>query len=563
MKIRLSQILNGLILATCLMLAAVAARAADELLGSSSAGTNPASIYSIDSTTGAATLIGSSGLTDSLGRPNKIAGIANDPADGTLYGIFGSACTGAQLITIDPATGAGTIIGPLVGAGFDGSDDTGSGITGGSACSGGSDALVFGDDGTLFAGGWVPDGTGGRLLTVDKTTGAVLTVLPTDGGAHIAGLAKAPDGTLWVSRGGNGSGLVHTIDPATGMFTSTIMLSDPNARISDIAFGTDGTLFGSDPSTGMLVTISTNPGTVTVIGAFGGGAKISGLSPVGNTVDAGTCTEPDGCTPVTGVTFQVEVEVPPNTPLTVISENEPDPGDNGMDPTILKDGALILPPNLRSSSPIQILEVDTELEITEGTVLITIEPADFLENALTCDTPIPPDVDPQLQDIMVWQPTDAADLLEGHAIEITSECGFSSRGRSRGFSFLTVGLHISCDKDFFEDPWGVKQCFVDFTLEKYHNMLTVIKNAKRAGALTRRQFKKLLALTVISKIAFHWGFYDFASHKMTRVIDKLENIQCADAELNPCGDIAMRAHNIRFNVDKVKNIRDNILGNHH
>jgi hypothetical protein len=251
------------------------------MLGSSSTGSSPASLYSIDRATGVATLIGSSGLLDSQGGPNKVSAIAEDPITGQWYGIFGSNCTGARLITIDPSTGAGTIIGPLVGAGFDATNDTGSQA----ACYGGSEALIFANDGTLYAGGWNAGFTCGNFLKLDKSTGAVLSVLPTDNNpvqgcnSSIAGLARAPDGTLWVSRGNNIPGVVHTINPLTGSFTSTLTLSSATARLSDIAFSSDGTLYGSDPATGMLVTVNTVTGVVTNVGAFGGGAKISGLSP--------------------------------------------------------------------------------------------------------------------------------------------------------------------------------------------------------------------------------------------------------------------------------------------
>jgi len=231
MKIQINRIIGSLFLAFCISLAAVAVKA-DTLLGSSSTGSNPASIYSIDSNTGIATLIGPSGLTHPLGGPGKVSAIALDPISGEFYGMFGSALGCATLITIDPDTGVATEIGALFGAGFDAR------VSGG-ICNGGSDALIFGDDGTLYVGGWAGGFLGGSFLTVDKSSGAVRSAVQTDphpfqpSSIHIVGFARAPDGTMWVSRGanaadalGNPLACIHTIDPVTGGFTSTVLLSE-------------------------------------------------------------------------------------------------------------------------------------------------------------------------------------------------------------------------------------------------------------------------------------------------------------------------------------------------
>jgi hypothetical protein len=157
---------------------------AQVLWGSSSKGAaNPSAIFTIDKTTGLATLVGTTGLGDG------VSAIRFDPQSGTMYGILGSSCTGARLITIDPATGAGTLVGVLVGAGFDG------GLPG--LCAGGSDALAFAPDGALYAGGYAFGAT--SLLKVDKSTGAVLEAHPT--ADVLAGLAFDPAGILWASHG--------------------------------------------------------------------------------------------------------------------------------------------------------------------------------------------------------------------------------------------------------------------------------------------------------------------------------------------------------------------------
>jgi len=59
---------------------------AQVLWGSSSkGGTNPSSVFTIDRTTGLATLVGPTGLGDG------VSGIRFDPQSGMMYGILGSA----------------------------------------------------------------------------------------------------------------------------------------------------------------------------------------------------------------------------------------------------------------------------------------------------------------------------------------------------------------------------------------------------------------------------------------------------------------------------------------
>lgn len=236
---------------------------AETLWGSSSkGGVHPSSVFTIDTTTGLATLVGGSGLGDG------ISAIRFDPLTGTLYGMLGSACTGAHLITIDTATGVGTLVGTLVGAGFDGGSPT--------PCGGGSDALAFAPDGTLYAEGFSATAFA-KLLRVDKTTGAVLESQSVPD--HLAGLAFDPSGVLWASHGNSTSGCeLHTIAPATGAYTSTLTLSECIV-ISDLAFTAEGTMFASLPSENKLATIDAASGMVTRIGSFGAAVgRISGLA---------------------------------------------------------------------------------------------------------------------------------------------------------------------------------------------------------------------------------------------------------------------------------------------
>jgi hypothetical protein len=254
------------------------------LFGSSSFWTvNPASLFRIEHVDGTATLVGPSGLT--VGS-ERISALDFDPFSGRLYGIKGSACHGAILITIDPATGAGSEVGVLRGQGLD--------FTPGPDCPGGADALAFSSDGTLYVGGWFGGELQGKIMRVDRKTATVLEYHPTPVGfgdwkgrrAHIAGLAVDAGGTVWISRGGSlETGQINTIDPMTGDITSTVYLTDAagdaevEVAISDLAFAPDGTLYASTGWENELAIIDPTTGELTRIGPFGPSVeRISGLT---------------------------------------------------------------------------------------------------------------------------------------------------------------------------------------------------------------------------------------------------------------------------------------------
>lgn len=118
-----------------------------ELFGTSLNGANggnpvPSTLHRINATTGASTVIGSVG--------HAINGLAFDPTTGVLYGSTPSWDTTApgQLLTIDLATGAGTLVGGPFGVAF-------------------VSNLTFNDAGELYAFAHHGD----ELVRVDKNTG--------------------------------------------------------------------------------------------------------------------------------------------------------------------------------------------------------------------------------------------------------------------------------------------------------------------------------------------------------------------------------------------------------
>ncbi len=142
------------------------------LFGTSSIqGTNPASLFEIDLETGEAIFIGTPEDT-----PNGLSDVSMDPVSGKLYAIHGAATRGAELLELNPETGA--VITRVA-------------ITSTISIIFGSDAVVFDDNGKLFVGAW----SQGRLLVVDPSTGAALSDIPvTSGGTnnHLSDLAFDP-----------------------------------------------------------------------------------------------------------------------------------------------------------------------------------------------------------------------------------------------------------------------------------------------------------------------------------------------------------------------------------
>jgi len=553
------------------------------LWGSSSEGKNPGSIFTIDATTGKAELVGPSGLGD------EISDIAVDPSTGTLYGILGSACTGATLITIDQESGEASVVGVIEGEGFSGSGEAskkhkkkskskhGSATNnsgkdkqpdgngkGKGECPGGSDALAFGLDGTLYVGGWNGGTHGGKILTVDKTSGAVLKNVEIESvqgsPAYLAGMATSPDGSIWVSHGANVQAKLRIIDPDTGHFTSTLGLKDKKAVISDLAFDDDGVLYGAMIEIGKLVSIKTtghHAGKIEFIGHFGHHLQISGLALLGVEVLAADCVGGDGCNPTGGQTIQLPPNVSGPTDASIVQKQLKftDPrvaaGTCGKENlTLFQDDPavpdLVIPKYLCGSPEFVVLRTESELFLDQGTIVTTNEPGQYFDNPLSCDDHITGD--PQQQDVMVWQTTDRDDLTERHALELTFECG-SSRGRTRGLSYFVIGMHIDFGVDWYSNPWKVRSKFIDLTEEKLHYLTLAVINAK--PALSKHDYAKLQLKLGVARLAFAFRLYELASFEMSWFIKLLDQVHFKEEiDFNHHGDLEMRAYNARFMIDE-------------
>lgn len=239
-----------LAMAAALLVPLDSARAA--LIGNSFTG---AGIYSIDTATGAATLLSS---TTSV----SLAGIAFQPGTGDLFGLTSlSGSPANSLVRINPLTGAVTTVGatglssivegdlafnPINGLLY-GMEDTSGGVrsffqinpTTGAATVLGTfsntidySAIAFDSAGTLFALNTLTSGTGNAVLsTLNPTNGAILTSVTTnvDLGA-LAGMAFDPfSGTGYIVDGGTGgTNSLYTLNIPTGTLTAVGSLGVAN-----------------------------------------------------------------------------------------------------------------------------------------------------------------------------------------------------------------------------------------------------------------------------------------------------------------------------------------------
>jgi DNA-binding beta-propeller fold protein YncE len=206
-------------------------------------------LYTINLASGTATLVGAIRLPG--GKPIGVTGMAASPKDGTLYGITSEQSPNSphSLVTIDPATGAATLVGDLGAAGSD---------------------IAFNEQGTLYI--WLP--VTSQLGTVNPSTAAVTPLGRPGPAGSPAGIAIDPQGMVFVTAKGAGgsldnvdltSGALQVGPPLTGAPFST--------QINSMSFSPSGLLLavnsnGGSPANTRLVTINTATGAVATIGAL-------------------------------------------------------------------------------------------------------------------------------------------------------------------------------------------------------------------------------------------------------------------------------------------------------
>lgn len=185
--------------------------------------TNHSSLYSVNLTTGAATLIGSTGL------PAELTGITYDAANNTLYGA--QDISGAPLVALDISTGAATAVG--------------TGIAKGSV----DNVAYDSTNGILY--GWSDCLGCAALYSIDPITGVGTLLNGTGLTSNDSQLVYDPvTNLLWDLDVG---GQFSTIDPTT--FTQTLVVGGPtfNTELSGLALIPGTSTATPEPSTVVFI----------------------------------------------------------------------------------------------------------------------------------------------------------------------------------------------------------------------------------------------------------------------------------------------------------------------
>jgi hypothetical protein len=213
-------------------------------------------LYTINPATG--------GIASTIGpilvgaTPIPITGLAFSPINGTLYGStsgFGNLVK--SFVTINPATGAATLIGAVGGLGSAVND------------------LSFDRTGVLYGLRGGSNAGGATLGTINLGTGVFTpigaTISPPVQGDGLTFSAMSPF-TLFISVLGS-SGALQTDNPATGVVTTgpTLTGAPRSGAINSMASNNAGVIYAANSDQGgiarvNLVTINTATGAVTNIG---------------------------------------------------------------------------------------------------------------------------------------------------------------------------------------------------------------------------------------------------------------------------------------------------------
>jgi hypothetical protein len=283
-------------------------------------------------------------------------------ASGTLYG----AGPDGFLITIDVATGAGTLVGtfppvcPDKGhevteiefsnlsrrafaqcggtsfAGFEFALDTAGAI--GSAVPNGASFTGLEAVGAVWYGTSVTTGGGSgpsRLATIDPFTGAVTPIGATGVAAPLSGLAfEKRKRTMYAIAGGPGPADLYTVDLRTGAATA---VGSTGIQAGSLEFGPDGRLYagGGGADAGKLYVVDPATGASTLVGESGFGT-LSGLMLV-----EPDCTT-DEANPVRNCSFEASF-------MSWVTQDHPDP----FFPLSVLGADISIWPTLFTSAPTQ------------------------------------------------------------------------------------------------------------------------------------------------------------------------------------------------------------------
>ncbi len=237
------------------------------------------------------------------------------------------------------------------------------------------------------------------------------------------------------------------------------------------------------------------------------------------------------------------------------------------------DAQLRIPPYLCGSPKFVVVAVDSsQLEILKGTVFVENQTTEkvlpdnlykcfdpILGSLLTGDTRYSPD--PQYQDVVVWQSTNPANMLEnsttaptdyvGAATEATNGCG-STVAKVRGASYFVVGMHIDFGNaayDYANSPLQNYQQFVALTQYKLSLLQKSVANARAVGSVKNPDGQAMASQVKNAISKLNAGDPAGALTSINQFINKVNSSTYyfpPSVTFNYNGDHLMRGENIRF-----------------
>jgi hypothetical protein len=330
------------------------------------------------------------------------------------------------------------------------------------------------------------------------------------GGYQPAGSPTA-DGWTWV----NGEGSIAGSNSGVGY--ANWLLGEPNdagTGESHLAIGLGGAFGWNDE------------GALGNIGGF--------IVEYDVPIPVSQCTDSNGCEtiPGGGQTLYLPPGLPPNATLTVkrydFTDTRVGAGRCGLDPlTLFGDNGdpnddLVIPPYLCGSPQFVVVVIEREnFEILQGTVLVENDVKDVLpDNLYRCELTI--DNDPQHRDVVVWQATNPAGMLEttvggtvastfaGSAGEYTNQCINPSRGIVKSGSYFAIGLHVDFGQTYAGNASFVFDSFVALTRYKLLLLRATVNAAYADRSINRGQHAAFSALVTTALAALDRDRYAVA-----------------------------------------------------
>ena len=233
---------------------------------------------------------------------------------------------------------------------------------------------------------------------------------------------------------------------------------------------------------------------------------------------------------------------------------------------------LRIPPYLCGSPKFVVVAVDSsQLDILKGTVFVENQTTEkvlpsnlykcfdpILGSLLTGDSRYSPD--PQYQDVVVWQSTNPAGMLEnattappdyvGAATEATNGCG-STVAKVRGASYFVVGMHIDFGTGFeyATNPLQNYQQFVALTQYKLSLLQQSVANARSVGSVKNPDGQAMASQVKNAISKLNAGDPAGALTSINQFINKVNSSTYffpTSVTFNYNGDHLMRGENIRF-----------------